>query len=130
MELTDKKTERRKSKWRKINTRPIAVLGPNPIRTGHLTRICDEAVEIQFLERHEKEVFSFSELAILIPESNSAYLSGKIEVETIYCRLSNVAAKAERSPNSNGADSNMRKCVVSLDNMEPNKKKLLIKACV
>ena len=129
MELTDKKTERRKSKWRKINTRPIAVLGPNPIRTGHLTRICDEAVEIQFLERHEKEVFSFSELAILIPETNSAYLSGKIDVETIYCRISNVVTNAERSPNGNGADSNIRKCVISLDNMEPNQKKMLKKAC-
>jgi hypothetical protein len=130
MELTDQSTEHRRSKWHKINTRPIAILGPSPIRAGHLTRICDEAVEIQFLERHNKEAFSFSELAILIPESSSAYLSGMIDVETIYCRISGVNGNGAKSQKGNGADPNLRKCIISLDNMEPNQKKLLKKACV
>jgi hypothetical protein len=130
MELTDQRSERRRSKWHKINPRPIAVLGPNPIRTGHLARICDEAVEIQFLERHDREVFSFSELAVLIPASSSAYLSGRIRVETIYCRISGVNGNGAKPQNGNSADSKMRKCIISLNNMEPNKKKLLITACI
>lgn len=122
MNSADHKPERRKSKWHNIVTRPIAILGPSPIRAGHLIRICDEAVEIQFLERRDKEAFSFSELAILITEPKSPYLSGRIHVETIYCRISGV--------NGNGADSKMRKCVISLNDMEPNQKKLLKNACI
>ena len=130
MELIDQRPERRRSKWHKVNTRPIAILGPRPIRTGHLTRICDEAVEIQFLDRHDREAFSFSELAILISESNSAYLSGRIHVETIYCRISGVNGNGLKFQNGNGADSKMRKCIISLNNMEPNQKKLLKEACI
>ena len=137
MKSTDQRTDRQRTKWHEISSRPIAVLGPRPIRTGHLTRICEEAVEIEFLERHDIENFSFSELAIIVPESNNPYLSGRVNVETIYCRINIVAGNGAesqigndtKSQNGSGKNSKMRKCVVSLDNMEPNQKKLLKNAC-
>ena len=78
MKLTGQKTERRRVKRRKCHIRPIAVLGPDPIRVGHITIIGDDAVEIQFREPNGRNAISFNELSVLIPEYNNLFLSGKI----------------------------------------------------
>ncbi len=111
MKLTEQKTERRRFKRHKVTRRPIAILGPDPARVGHVTIISDEAAEIQFSETNDSAAAKFSELFVLIPDYNSAYLSGKIHVETVSCSRVRI--------NGSRLQSRMRKCVISLNNLNP-----------
>ena len=122
MKLTDQRIERRRFKRYKVNRRPIAVLGPDPVRVGHVTSISDEAAEILFSETNGKAATMFSELVVLIPEYNSPFLSGKINVETISCSAA--------TNNGNRANSRMRKCVIYLNNLDPIRRKTLKSACL
>ena len=122
MKLTDQRIERRRFKRYKVNRRPIAVLGPDPVRVGHVTSISDEAAEILFSEINGKAATMFSELVVLIPEYNSPFLSGKINVETVSCSAAPI--------NGNSANSRMRKCVISLNNLNFIKKRQLKSACL
>ena len=122
MKLTGQTPERRRFKRHKVNRRPIAILGPDPVRVGHVTIISDEAAEIQFSETNGKAAANFSELVVLLPDFNNAYLSGKIHVETVSC---------SRAPISgSGLQYQMRKCVVSLNNLNPVKRGQLKSACL
>ena len=122
MKLTDQRIERRRFKRHKVNRRPIAVLGPDPVRVGHVTSISDEAAEILFSETNGKAATMFSELVVLIPEYNSPFLSGKINVETISCSAA--------PNNGNSANSRMRKCVIYLNNLDSIRRKTLKSACL
>jgi len=122
MKLSEQILERRKFKRHDVNRRPIAILGPDPVRVGHVTIISDEAAEIQFSETNGKAATEFNELFVLIPEYNNAYLSGKIHVETISCGTARI--------NGNRANSRMRKCVISLNNLNFVKKRQLKNACL
>ena len=122
MKLIDQRIERRRFKRHKVNRRPIAVLGPDPVRVGHVTIISDEAAEIQFSETNGNTADRFSELVVLVPEYNSPFLSGKIHVETVSCSAAPV--------NGNRANSRMRKCVISLNNLDFIKKRQLKSACL
>ena len=122
MELTDQGTERRRFKRHKVNRRPIAVLGPDPVRVGHVTIISDEAAEIQFNETNGKAATRFSELVVLVPDYNSPFLSGKIHVETVSC--------SSALNNGNRAQSHLRKCVISLNNLNFIRKRQLKSACL
>ena len=122
MKSREQTTERRKLKRRKCHRRPIAILGPDPVKVGNVTTISDDAAEIQFLERDGSEAFSFSELAILIPDYNSPFLSGKVHIETVSCSLVENAPSRFQSP--------MQKCIVSLTNMNSTQKRLLKGACL
>jgi len=122
MKLTKQKTERRKFKRHKVARRPIAILGPDPVRVGHVTIISDEAAEIQFSETSCSAATKFSELFVLIPEYNSAYLSGKIHVETVSCSTARM--------NGSQLQSRMRKCVISLKNLNPKKRQQLKSVCL
>ena len=105
-----------------VNRRPIAILGPDPVRVGHLTIISDEAAEIQFSEANGKAATKFSELVVLIPEHNNAFLSGKIHIETVSCGMARI--------NGSRLQSRMRKCVISLNNLNSIKKRQLKSACL
>ena len=122
MKLTDHRIERRRFKRHKVNRRPIAVLGPDPVRVGHVTIISDEAAEIQFSETNGNTAARFSELVVLIPEYNNPFLSEKIHVETVSC--------CSASNNGNCAPSQLRKCVISLNNLNFIKKRQLKSACL
>ena len=122
MKLTDQRIERRRFKRYKVNRRPIAVLGPDPVRVGHVTSISDEAAEILFSETNGKAATIFSELVVLIPEYNSPFLSGKIHVETISCSAAPI--------NGNRANSRMRKCVIYLNNLNSIRRRTLKSACL
>ena len=80
MTLNEPKSERRRYRRRKCHLRPIAVLGPDPVRVGHITTISDDAVEIQFPESNGKKLNSFNELSVLVPEYNNPFFSGKIRL--------------------------------------------------
>ena len=122
MELTDQRTERRRFKRHKVNRRPIAVLCPDPVRVGHVTMISDEAAEIQFTENNGKAATRFSELVVLVPDYNSPFLSDKIHVETVSC--------CSAPNNGNRAQSHLRKCVISLNNLNFIRKRQLKSACL
>ena len=122
MKLTDHRIERRRFKRHKANRSPIAVLGPDQVRVGHVTIISDEAAQILFSETNGNTADRFSELVVLVPEYNSPFLSGKIHVETVSC----IAAPA----NGSRANSRMRKCVISLNNLNFIKKRQLKSACL
>lgn len=122
MKVTGQSAERRRLKRHRVRRRPIAVLGPDPVRVGHVTAISDEAVEIQFYETHEKAATEFSELVVLISECNSAFLSGKIHVDTVSCCKARI--------NGSCLPSRMRKCVVSLNNLNCLKRRQLKSACL
>jgi len=122
MKLTEQKTERRRFTRHKVNRRPIAILGPDPVRVGHVTIISDAAAEIQFSETNGRAANKFSELVVLIPEYNSAFLSGKIHVETVSC--------SPARNNGSCLQSRMRKCVISLNNLTPIKRQQLKSACL
>ena len=122
MELTDQRTERRRFKRHKVNRRPIAVPGPDPVRVGHVTIISDEAAEIQFTENNGKAATRFSELVVLVPDYKSPFFSGKFLVETVSCRTV--------PTNGNRAQSRMRKCVISLNNLNFIRKRELKNACL
>jgi hypothetical protein len=122
MKLTDQRTERRRFKRHTVIRRPIAVLGPDPVRVGHVTIISDEAAEIQFSETDGKAATRFSELVVLVPDYNSPFLSEKLHVETVSCSTA--------SNNGNGAHSRMRKCVISLNNLNFIRKRQLKSACL
>ena len=122
MKLSEQIPERRKFKRHDVNRRPIAILGPDPVRVGHVTIISDEAAEIQFSETNGKAAIKFNELFVLIPEYNNAYLSGKIHVETISCGTVRI--------NGNRLQSQIRKCVISLNNLHPIKRRQLKDACL
>ena len=122
MQLTEIKAERRRFKRHEVNRRPIAVLGPDPVRVGHVTIISDEAAEIQFSETNGKAASSFSELVVLIPDYNNPFLSGKFQVETVSCRSAPI--------NGDRAQSRMRKCVISLKNLNFIRKRQLKSACL
>jgi hypothetical protein len=122
MKLSEQIPERRKFKRHDVNRRPIAVLGPDPVRVGHVTIISDEAAEIQFSEINGKAATEFNELFVLIPEYNNPFLSEKIHVETVSCSAAPV--------NGNRANSRMRKCVISLNNLNFIKKRQLKNACL
>jgi hypothetical protein len=74
MKLTEQSFERRRFKRHKVKRRPIAVLGPEPVRVGHVTIISDEAAEIQFSETNGKKATRFSELVVLVPDYNNPFL--------------------------------------------------------
>jgi hypothetical protein len=122
MKLIGQRPERRRFKRHEVNRRPIAILGPDPVRVGHVTIISDQAVEIQFSETNGRAANRFSELFVLIPDYNSAYLSGKIHVETISCG----AART----NGSRLQSRIRNCVISLNNIHPQKRRQLKNACL
>jgi hypothetical protein len=122
MKLSEQIPERRKFKRHDVNRRPIAILGPDPVRVGHVTIISDEAAEIQFSEINGKAATEFNELFVLIPEYNNPFLSEKIHVETVSCSAAPV--------NGNRANSRMRKCVISLNNLNFIKKRQLKNACL
>jgi hypothetical protein len=122
MKLTEQRPERRRIKRDEVNRKPIAILGPDPVRVGHVTIISDEAAEIQFSEANGKATTRFSELFVLIPEYNNAYLSGKIHVETISCGTARI--------NGSRLQARMRKCVISLNNLHPLKRRQLKNACL
>ena len=122
MKLIDQRIERRRFKRHKVNRRPIAVLGPDPVRVGHVTIISDEAAEILFSETNGNTATRFSELVFLIPEYNNPFLSEKIHVETVSCSAAPV--------NGSHTNSRMRKCVISLNNLNFIKKRQLKSACL
>ena len=122
MNLTVQITERRKFKRHRANRRPIAVLGPDPVRVGHVTIISEEAAEILFSETNGKAVTRFSELVVLVPDCISPFLSEKIHVETVSCSAAPI--------NGNRANSRTRKCVISLKNLNFIKKRQLKSACL
>ncbi len=122
MKLDVPKTERRRFRRRKCYLKPIAVLGPDPVRVGHVTIISDDAVEIQFPESNGQKACSFDELSVLIPEYNNPFFSGKIQVETVSC--------STVGNNGRGLQSKVRKCIVSLDNLTSNQKRRLKGACL
>jgi hypothetical protein len=122
MKLNGQRPERRRFKRHEVNRRPIAILGPDPVRVGHVTIISDEAAEIKFSETNGKATNRFSELFVLIPEYNNAYLSGKIHVETVSCSTAPIGGS--------GLQYQMRKCVVSLSNLDPVKRGQLKSACL
>lgn len=122
MKLDGERTERRRFQRHKASRKPIAILGPDPVRVGHVTIISDEAAEIQFSDTDGKACDKFSELVVLVPDFNSPFLSGKIPVETISCIKAPV--------NGNRAQSRMRKCVISLNNMNFIRKAKLKNACL
>ena len=122
LKLIGLKTERRKFKRHKVNRRPIAVLGPDPVRVGHLTVISDESAEIEFSESNGKAVNKFSELVVLVPDFNSPFLSGKINVKTVSCNTA--------STNGSRLQSRMRTCVISIDMLNSIRKRQLINACL
>jgi hypothetical protein len=122
MNITDQKAERRRIKRHKANRRSIAILGPDPVRVGHITIISDEAAEIQFSENNGKAAVKFSELVVLVPDFNNPFLSQKIHVETISCSAVWIKVSCLQSE--------MRKCVVSLNNLNPVKRGQLKKACL
>ena len=122
MKLDEQMPERRRFKRYEVNRRPIAILGPDPVRVGHVTIISDEAAEIQFSETNGSAATKFSELFVLIPEYNNAYLSGKIHVETVSCSTAQI--------NGSRLQSRMRKCVISLNSLNPIKRRQLKSACL
>ena len=122
MKLAEQKVERRRFKRHKVNGRPIAILGPDPVRVGHVTIISDETAEIQFSETNGKAATNFSELVVLLPDYNNPYLSGKIHVETVSCSMAPI--------NGSRLQSRMRKCVISLNNLDPVKRRHLKGACL
>lgn len=122
MNLTDQTTERRRFKRHKVNRRPIAVLGPNPVRVGHVTIISEEAAEILFSETNGKAATMFSELVVLVSDCISPFLSEKIHVETVSCSAAPI--------NGNRVSSRMRKRVISLNNLNFIKKRQLKNACL
>ena len=122
MESTEQKTERRSFKRHKVNRRPIAILGPDPVRVGHVTIISEEAVEILFSENNGKTATKFSELVVLVSDCISSFLSEKIHIETVSCSAAPI--------NGNRVSSRMRKCVISLNNMNFIKKRQLQSACL
>jgi hypothetical protein len=122
MKLTEQRIERRRFKRHKVSRRPIAILGPDPVRVGHVTIISDEAAEIQFSETNGKTATKFRELVVLIPEYNSAFLSGNLNIETVSC--------CEARVNGSRLLSQMRKCVISLSNLNSIKRRNLINACL
>ena len=122
MKLAEQKNERRKFKRRRCHIKPIAVLGPDPIRVGHIISISDDAVEIQFVERNGIKSDLYNELSVLIPDQISPFLSGKIQVETISCSKIENSAERFQSP--------MRKCVISLNNLNLIQKRQLKGACL
>ena len=122
MKLTDQRIERRRFKRHKVNRRPIAVLGPDPVKVGHLMVISDEAAEIQFSEGNGRAATKFSELVVLVPDFNSPFLSEKFHVETVSCSAAPI--------NGNRANSRMRKCVISLNNINFIKKRQLKSSCL
>ena len=122
MKSSDLRTERRRFNRHKANKRPIAVLGPDPIRVGHITNISDEAAEIQFTERNGTSAATFSELVVLVPDFIHPYLSGRINVETISCSTA--------APSLNNENLRMRKCVISLTHMDLINKRQLKNACL
>ena len=122
MKLNVPKTERRRFRRRKCHLRPIAVLGPDPVKVGHITTISDDAVEIQFPESNGRKASSFNELSVLIPEYNNPFFSGKIPVETVSC--STVGNNGRR------LQSKVRKCVVSLNNLTSSQRRQLKGACL
>ena len=122
MESTEQKTERRRFKRHKVNRRPIAILGPDPVRVGHVTIISEEAVEILFSENNGKTATKFSELVVLVSDCISSFLSEKIHIETVSCSAAPI--------NGNRVSSRMRKCVISLNNMNFIKKRQLQSACL
>ena len=122
MKLSEQIPERRKFKRHDVNRRPIAILGPDPVRVGHVTIISDEAAEIQFSETNGKAATKFNELFVLIPEYNNAYLSGKIHVETISCSAARI--------NGSRLQSRMKNCVISLNYLHPSKRRQLKNACL
>lgn len=99
-----------------------ALLGPDPVRVGHVTIISDEAAEIQFYETNGKAAIKFSEFVVAIPEYNSAFLSGKPNVETVSCCAARI--------NGSRLQSRMRKCVISLSNLNSIKRGQLKNACL
>jgi len=122
MKLIEKKNERRRFKRYKVDRRPIAILGPDPVRVGHVTIISDEAAEIQFSETNGKAATNFSELVVLVPDYNNPFFSKKIDVDTISCTTAQI--------NVNRLKSQTRKCVVSLNNLNPVKRGQLKSACL
>ena len=122
MKLTQQKNERRRFKRHKVNRKPIAILGPDPVRVGHVTKISDEAAEIQFSETNGKAATKFSELVVLVPDYNNPFLLQKINVETISCSAARIKVSCLQSE--------MRKCVVSLNNLNAVKRGQLKRACL
>ena len=122
MKFTEQKNERRRFKRHKVNRKPIAILGPDPVRVGHVTEISDEAAEIQFSENNGKAAVKFSELIVLVPDYNNPFLSQKIHVETISCSAARIKVSCLQSE--------MLKCVVSLNNLNPVKREQLKRACL
>jgi hypothetical protein len=122
MKLAKQKTERRRFKRHKVYKKPIAILGPDPVRIGHVTIISDEAAEIQFSETNGKRAARFSELVVLVPDYNSPFLSERIQVETVSCRTA--------PNNGNGQQPRMRKCIISLKNLNPVRRQQLKGACL
>ena len=97
MKLADQRTERRRFQRHEVNRRPIAILGPDPVRVGHVTIISDEAAEIQFSETNGKAATMFSELVVIVPDYNSPFLSGKIHVDTVSCSTAPFDGSREQS---------------------------------
>jgi hypothetical protein len=122
MTLNEPKFERRRYRRRKCHLRPIAVLGPDPVRVGHVTIISDDAVEIQFPESNGQKACSFDELSVLIPEYNNPFFSGKIQVETVSC--------STVGNNGRSLQSKVRKCVISLNNLTSSQRRQLKGACL
>jgi hypothetical protein len=122
MKSTKLKTERRRCKRRKCHIKPIAVLGPEPVRVGHVSIISDDAAEIQFSESNGKKAQSFNELSILIPDYNRPFFSGKIEVETVSC--------SKVGENGNRFQSPKRKCVIAITNLDSHIRRQLKGACL
>ena len=122
MKSSESKTERRQFRRRTCHLKPIAILGPEPVRVGHIITISDDAVEIQFPESNGRKASSFNELSVLIPEYNNPYFSGRIQVETVSC---NTVWNKGR-----GSKSKVRKCVVSLNTLNSSQRRQLKGACL
>ncbi len=120
MKQIDHGTERRRFKRHGVSPRPIAVLGPDPIKVGHIQVISDEAIEIRFSESTGRGTAIFEELTIIIPDFNYPYLSGKIKVEAISSNPVDLTIE----------DSKLRKCVVPLTNMDWISRRHLKSACL
>ena len=122
MKLSQKSSDRREHSRYSCPLKPIAVLGPTPVRVGHMTMISNDAVEIQFSERNGSQSNSFNELAVIIPDSINPFLSGRIDVETISC--------TDIGNRDIASHSRMRKCVISLNKLSADQKRLLKGACL
>jgi hypothetical protein len=84
--------------------------------------ISNDAVEVEFKERNGLNKSAFNQLAVLIPDSTSPFLSGKIDVDTVSCTAV-------------GSDDNrhkprMQKCVISLNKLNADQKRRLKGACL